>query len=158
MDHPFQLPREFHTDLMSPSILSAIKQRSRCDAPSSTTLIHKDEPSPSPIPNNDRAGALQAKECGCSNNARIVTGGPSQPKSERMNGAPLPSPHTQADLSRSLVAKRYEKDPLFPQPRSEREGVVGWDGTGRDGRDVSLMSNNKDNISDGRPLFIAVAV
>ena len=48
MDHPFQLPREFHTDLMSPSILSAIKQRSRCDAPSSTTLIHKDEPSHSP--------------------------------------------------------------------------------------------------------------
>ena len=26
MDHPFQLPREFHTDLMSPSLLSALKQ------------------------------------------------------------------------------------------------------------------------------------
>jgi len=26
MDHPFQLPREFHTDLMSPSLLSAMKQ------------------------------------------------------------------------------------------------------------------------------------
>ena len=26
MDHTFQLPREFHTDLMSPSILSALKQ------------------------------------------------------------------------------------------------------------------------------------
>ena len=26
MDDPFQLPREFHTDLMSPSILSALKQ------------------------------------------------------------------------------------------------------------------------------------
>ena len=69
-----------------------------------------------------------------------------------MRGAPLPSlaPLTSRSVS---LAKRYEKDPLLlPQPQRREEGSnsasgMGWDGMGRD---VSLMINNKDNISDGR--------